>query len=86
MRPPIEAQIKVWGSCISDDGTAVPGEHLSEVTVMLRAKLRTYLQAVTEKLVENVGVLTIMFYLPAFSCFAWESETCMEEVQRQFIN
>ncbi|XP_027078388.1 uncharacterized protein LOC113778164 [Coffea eugenioides] len=53
LRPPIEAQIKVWGSCIPDGGSTIPGEHLSEVTVMLRAKLRTYLQGVTEKLVEN---------------------------------
>lgn len=53
LRPKIEAQFKSWGSCIPDGGNAVPGERLSEVTVMLRAKFRNYLQAVVEKLVEN---------------------------------
>ncbi|XP_030495450.2 uncharacterized protein LOC115711246 isoform X2 [Cannabis sativa] len=53
LRPKIEVQFKSWGSCIPDGGNAVPGERLSEVTVMLRAKFRNYLQAVVEKLVEN---------------------------------
>ncbi|KAF3446002.1 hypothetical protein FNV43_RR11180 [Rhamnella rubrinervis] len=53
LRPKIEAQFKSWGSCIPDCGNAVPGERLSEVTVMLRAKFRNYLQAVVEKLAEN---------------------------------
>lgn len=53
LRPKIEAQFKSWGSCIPDGGNAVPGERLSEVTVMLRAKFRNYLQAVVEKLAEN---------------------------------
>jgi hypothetical protein len=54
LRPKVEAQFKSWGSCIPDGGNnAVPGERLSEVTVMLRAKFRNYLQAVVEKLVEN---------------------------------
>ncbi|KAF5740162.1 hypothetical protein HS088_TW11G00228 [Tripterygium wilfordii] len=53
LRPKIEAQFKSWGSCIPNGGNTVPGERLSEVTVMLRAKFRNYLQAVVEKLAEN---------------------------------
>ncbi|KAG2698798.1 hypothetical protein I3760_07G165000 [Carya illinoinensis] len=53
LRPKIEAQFRSWGSCIPNGENSVPGEHLSEVTVMLRAKFRNYLQAVVEKLVEN---------------------------------
>ncbi|KAF2291614.1 hypothetical protein GH714_026178 [Hevea brasiliensis] len=49
----IEIQFKSWGSCIPDGGNTAPGERLSEVTVMLRAKFRGYLQAVVEKLAEN---------------------------------
>lgn len=57
LRPKIEAQFKSWGSYIPDGGNAAPGERLSEVTVMLRAKFRNYLQAVVEKLAENVGIM-----------------------------
>ncbi|XP_051117593.1 uncharacterized protein LOC127242192 [Andrographis paniculata] len=53
LRPPIEAQVKSWGACIPENGNMVPGEHLSEVTVMIRSKFRAYVQAVVEKLVEN---------------------------------
>ncbi|KAJ4845923.1 hypothetical protein Tsubulata_008403 [Turnera subulata] len=53
LRPKIENRFKSWGSCIPNVGNTVPGERLSEVTVMLRAKFRTYLQAVVEKLAEN---------------------------------
>ncbi|KAJ9146509.1 hypothetical protein P3X46_028765 [Hevea brasiliensis] len=53
LRPKIEIQFKSWGSCIPDGGNTAPGERLSEVTVMLRAKFRGYLQAVVEKLAEN---------------------------------
>uniref|UniRef100_A0A1D1Z558 Calcium-dependent secretion activator n=1 Tax=Anthurium amnicola TaxID=1678845 RepID=A0A1D1Z558_9ARAE len=53
LRPRIETQLKSWGSCMPDGGNVVPGEHLSEVTVLLRAKFRNYLQAVVEKLAEN---------------------------------
>ncbi|KAM1203766.1 hypothetical protein ACFX13_020079 [Malus domestica] len=53
LRPQIEVQFKSWGSCIPDAGNTVPGERLSEVTVMLRAKLKNYIQAVVEKLAEN---------------------------------
>ncbi|XP_010681049.2 uncharacterized protein LOC104896062 isoform X1 [Beta vulgaris subsp. vulgaris] len=51
--PKIELQLKSWSACINDAGTAVPGERLTEVTIMLRAKFRNYMQAVLEKLVEN---------------------------------
>ncbi|CAO2834467.1 unnamed protein product, partial [Amaranthus hypochondriacus] len=54
LRPKIETQFKSWGSCIPNAGNQVPGERLSEVTVMLRAKFRNYLQAIVEKLVENM--------------------------------
>ncbi|KAL6558737.1 hypothetical protein OROMI_019087 [Orobanche minor] len=53
LRPQIEAQLKLWGSCIPESGNMVPGECLSEVTVMIRSKFRAYVQAVIEKLVEN---------------------------------
>lgn len=55
LRPKVETQFKSWGSCIPDggNGNAAPGERLSEVTVMLRAKFRNYLQAIVEKLAEN---------------------------------
>uniref|UniRef100_A0A7C9EE15 Uncharacterized protein n=1 Tax=Opuntia streptacantha TaxID=393608 RepID=A0A7C9EE15_OPUST len=51
--PKIEAQLKSWGACINDTGNAIPGERLNEVTIMLRAKLRNYIQAVVEKLLGN---------------------------------
>ncbi|KAL3630486.1 hypothetical protein CASFOL_023470 [Castilleja foliolosa] len=53
LRPSIEAQLKLWGSCIPESGNMVPGECLSEVTVMIRTKFRAYVQAVIDKLVEN---------------------------------
>ncbi|PIA46481.1 hypothetical protein AQUCO_01500196v1 [Aquilegia coerulea] len=56
LRPRIETHLKSWGSCIPDGGNAVPGECLSEITVMLRSKFRNYLQAVVEKLAENTKV------------------------------
>lgn len=58
LRPKIEVQLKSWGSCcIPAEGNTAAGERLSEVTVMLRSKFRNYLQAVVEKLVENVSAL-----------------------------
>ncbi|KAJ1416369.1 hypothetical protein SESBI_17325 [Sesbania bispinosa] len=53
LRPRLESQFKSWGSCLPNAGNSAPGERLSEVTVMLRAKFRNYLQAIVEKLVEN---------------------------------
>jgi len=63
LRPKIETQFKSWGSCIPDRSSQIPGERLSEVTVMLRAKFRNYLQALVDKLVENVSALS---YLSTF--------------------
>ncbi|KAG6397519.1 hypothetical protein SASPL_143688 [Salvia splendens] len=54
LRPQIEAQLKQWGSCMPEVGNMVPGEKLSEITVMIRSKFRAYAQAVVDKLVENV--------------------------------
>ncbi|KAF7817018.1 plant/MNA5-17 protein [Senna tora] len=53
LRPRVESQFKSWGSCLPNVGNTAPGEQLSEVTVMLRAKFRNYVQAIVEKLVEN---------------------------------
>ncbi|KAJ1383908.1 hypothetical protein SESBI_42978, partial [Sesbania bispinosa] len=53
LRPRLESQFKSWGSCLPNAGNSAPGERLSEVTVMLRAKFRNYLQTIVEKLVEN---------------------------------
>lgn len=60
LRPKIEQQFKSWGSCIPEGGNTAPGERLSEVTVMLRSKFRNYVQAVIEKLAENVSLLYIL--------------------------
>lgn len=63
LRPKIEAQLKSWGSCMPDGGNAVAGDCLNEVTVTLRAKFRNYLQAVVEKLAENVSISGKFFLL-----------------------
>lgn len=59
LQPRIETQLKSWSSCIPDGGSGVPGERLSEVTVMLRAKFRNYLQAIVEKLAENTRIQSV---------------------------
>ncbi|KAI3972579.1 hypothetical protein MKX01_019237 [Papaver californicum] len=59
LRPRIETQFRSWGSCIPSGGSAVPGERLSEITVMLRTKFRNYLQAVVEKLAENTRMQSV---------------------------
>lgn len=56
LRPRVESQFKSWGSCLPNVGDTAPGERLSEVTVMLRAKFRNYVQAIVEKLAENVSI------------------------------
>ncbi|KAK9136123.1 hypothetical protein Syun_015453 [Stephania yunnanensis] len=53
LRPRLESQLKSWGSCIPNGGSAGPGECLGEVAVMLRTKYRNYMQAVVDKLAEN---------------------------------
>ncbi|KAK6150353.1 hypothetical protein DH2020_015285 [Rehmannia glutinosa] len=68
LRPQIESQLKMWGSCMPESGNMVPGERLSEITVMIRSKFRAYVQAVIDKLVENVSMLEVMdFALAHFS-------------------
>ncbi|KAK9064657.1 hypothetical protein SSX86_016039 [Deinandra increscens subsp. villosa] len=52
-QPEIEKQFKSLSVCISQSENAVPGELLSEVTVMLRTKFRNYMQAAVEKLAGN---------------------------------
>ncbi|XVF17335.1 hypothetical protein REPUB_Repub10bG0111800 [Reevesia pubescens] len=52
----IESQFKSWCSCTPPGGNAIPGERLSEITVMLRADFRNYIQAIVEKLAENTRV------------------------------
>ncbi|XP_022775011.1 uncharacterized protein LOC111316996 [Durio zibethinus] len=52
----IESQFKSWCSCTPPGETAIPGDRLSEITVMLRADFRNYIQAIVEKLAENTRV------------------------------
>ncbi|PKA49118.1 hypothetical protein AXF42_Ash010803 [Apostasia shenzhenica] len=59
LRPKMELQFKSWVSYMPDGGNTSVGEHLSEVTVTLRAKFRTYTQAVVEKLVENTRAQSV---------------------------
>ncbi|KAK6125853.1 hypothetical protein DH2020_040401 [Rehmannia glutinosa] len=60
LRPQIESQLKMWGSCMPESGNMVPGERLSEITVMIRSKFRAYVQAVIDKLVENVSLCIVV--------------------------
>ncbi|KAI3695361.1 hypothetical protein L1987_78357 [Smallanthus sonchifolius] len=53
LQPGIEKQFKSQSVCISQSENAVPGELLSEVTVMLRTKFRNHMQAAVKKLAEN---------------------------------
>ncbi|XP_057997660.1 uncharacterized protein LOC131176612 [Hevea brasiliensis] len=53
LRPKIENQIKSWSSCMLNGIDTVTGECLSEITLLLRSKFRSYLQAILEKLVDN---------------------------------
>lgn len=57
LRPKIENQMKSWSSYTPDGVDTVTGECLSEITVSLRSKFRSYLQAILEKLIENVGII-----------------------------
>ncbi|RZC83805.1 hypothetical protein C5167_046593 [Papaver somniferum] len=54
--PGIETRLQLWSSCIPSGCSTVPGELLREIMVMLRSKLRSYLQAIVEKLVDNTKV------------------------------
>lgn len=53
--PKIDTQLKSWSSCIPDDGHAVKGEYLNDVTVTLRTNFRIYKKAIVQKLAENVS-------------------------------
>ncbi|KAH0455216.1 hypothetical protein IEQ34_015248 [Dendrobium chrysotoxum] len=53
LHPNVEEHFKAWASYVPAGVNNSVGEHLSEVTVTLRAKFRIYLQAIVEKLVEN---------------------------------
>ena len=57
LRPKIETHLSLWSSCIPHDGSTTREDCSSEVNVMLRAKFRSYLHAVVEKLAENVSTL-----------------------------
>jgi hypothetical protein len=57
LRPNIDAQMKAWVACLPGEGghgRIVFGERLNEVTVELRAKYKSFLQAIVEKLADNV--------------------------------
>jgi hypothetical protein len=70
LRPRIESHLKSWSSCIPNGGnSAAIGEKLSEVTVTLRAKFRNYMQAVVEKLSENVSVFLSCYFFLISACY-----------------
>ncbi|KAG7535580.1 hypothetical protein ISN45_Aa08g029930 [Arabidopsis thaliana x Arabidopsis arenosa] len=60
LRPSIENRFKSWNSYIPDGENRVLGERLSEVTVLLRSKFRSYMQALVEKLAENTRIQSHM--------------------------
>jgi len=50
--------MKAWAECLPEgasQGGAMFGERLNEVTIELRAKYKNFLQAIVEKLAENVS-------------------------------
>uniref|UniRef100_A0A7N0UW01 Uncharacterized protein n=1 Tax=Kalanchoe fedtschenkoi TaxID=63787 RepID=A0A7N0UW01_KALFE len=53
LHPEVEAQIKLWGSCLPGNGSTAPGDRLSEITVLLRSKFRDYTTAIVELLTNN---------------------------------
>ena len=61
--PKIETHLISRSSGLPDDGKYVRGEHLTEVSTLLRTKFRSYVQAIEEKLAENVGVFKIYNFL-----------------------
>ncbi|KAG5377066.1 hypothetical protein IGI04_041662 [Brassica rapa subsp. trilocularis] len=56
LRSSIEERFEEWNSYLSDKKKRVLGEKLREVTVLLKAKFRSYTQALVEKLVENMSL------------------------------
>eukprot|EP00250_Pteridium_aquilinum_P001118 c11326_g1_i1 orf=873-4781(+) len=55
LRPKIETQMRAWIACLPTEGTerAGFGERLNEVTVLMRAKYKNFMQAIVEKLFDN---------------------------------
>lgn len=55
LRPKIDVQMKSWVACVSVEtgGKTSFGERLNEVTILLRAKYKNFIQAVVEKLADN---------------------------------
>lgn len=53
LQPELERQFKSQNLCVSESENAVPGELLSEVTVMLRTKFRNNMQGAVEKFAGN---------------------------------
>lgn len=58
LRPKIEVQLKSWVSCMPEGacGNMIFGEHMGEITVLLRAKFKNTMQAIIEKLADNTRV------------------------------
>ncbi|XP_065876247.1 uncharacterized protein [Euphorbia lathyris] len=73
--PKIETQMKSWISRFPDGVDTVQGECLSEITVLLRSKFRSYIQAIVEKLAENTKLQNIT----KLKSIIQESKETMEE-------
>ncbi|GMJ04019.1 hypothetical protein like AT4G24610 [Hibiscus trionum] len=58
LHPEIESQLKLWCPCTPPGGNSIPGDRISEITVMLRADFRNHIQALVEKLAENTRIQT----------------------------
>lgn len=61
LHPKIECQMKSWVACVLAEaiGKASFGERLNEVTILLRAKYKNFIQAIVEKLADNVSSLSL---------------------------
>eukprot|EP00250_Pteridium_aquilinum_P008976 c18351_g1_i1 orf=647-4504(+) len=55
LRPKIDVQMKAWVACVPVEtgSRASFGERLNEVTILLRAKYKSFIQAIVEKLADN---------------------------------
>ncbi|XP_057834399.1 uncharacterized protein LOC131044935 isoform X2 [Cryptomeria japonica] len=60
LHPKVEIQLRSWASCVltpvAGDKKLVFGEQLNGITVMLRTKYKTFLQAIVERLADNTHV------------------------------
>jgi hypothetical protein len=63
LRPKIENKMKSWVACLPMPAELSFGERLNEVTVLLRAKYKNFLQAIIEKLFDNVKYLFLFLSL-----------------------